>query len=46
MFPHCMLMGLFLLRPSWILTGNEKKYEYKNANISETVRVRAISNNF
>ena len=44
MFPHCMLMGLFLRRPSWILTGKIAKH--KNACILKTVRDRAILTKF
>ena len=45
MFPHYMLMGLFLRQPSWILTGNANA-QHKNACILKTVRDRVISTKF
>ena len=44
MFPHCMLMGLFLRWPCWILTGKIPKH--KNTCILKTVQDRAISTKF
>ena len=44
MFPHCMLMGLFLQRLSWILTGKIAKH--KNACILKTCEIERFRQNF